>query len=139
MLKIRLNSKQFNNEFYKMDFELLYRKTFNRKGLAKYLDVSERTIKRWEKTNKPPGHIVKLIKLLNNDLSHLGEEWTGFRFVNNRLYTPENEPVQAAHIRAIKYNRMTIDFLRAEKEKPVFHEINLKSKKECKVLNIISR
>lgn len=100
-----------------MDFETLYRKQFNRQGLAEYLETTERTVKKWEETNNAPIAVSKLIKLLNKDLSHLGEEWRGFYFHDQRLYTPENEPVQAAHIRAIKYNRMTIEFLRAEKIK----------------------
>ena len=111
-----------------MDFESLYRKQFNRKGLAEYLEVTAQTVERWEKTNKPPVSVVKLLKLLNADLSHLGEEWKGFRFLNNRLYTPENEPVQAAHIRAIKYNRMTIEFLKRERSKAVNHVGNEKLK-----------
>ena len=117
-----------------MDFELLYRQQFNREGLAKYLDVTTRTIKRWEETNKAPLAVVRLMQVLNKDLSHLGEEWKDFYFYNQRLYTPENEPVQAAHIRAIKYHRMTIDFLRSEKSKAVNQAEEYKIKKLDKSL-----
>jgi transcriptional regulator with XRE-family HTH domain len=109
-----------------MEFELLYRKQFNRAALAEYLEVTEKTIIRWEKTNKPPKAVILLLQLLNNDLSHLAKEWEGFYFHNKRLYTPENEPVQAGHIRAIKYNRMTIDFLKRERSKAVDHVGNEK-------------
>ena len=112
-----------------MDFELAYRKQFNRKGLAEYLEVTEKTVKKWEETNKPPIAVSKLIKLLNTDLSHLGKEWTGFYFHNQRLYTPENEPVQAGHIRAIKYNRMALDFLKRERSKDVDYVDELKLKR----------
>jgi len=100
-----------------MDFELLYRKQFNRAGLAQYLEVTEKTVKRWEETNKPPIAVIRLLQLLNKDLSHIGPEWKGFYFHRSRIYTPENEPIQAGQIRAIKYNRMTVEFLRREKDK----------------------
>ena len=118
-----------------MDFELLYRRQFQRETLAKYLEVTIQTVKRWEETNKPPISVVKLLQLLNTDLSHLGKEWKGFRFFENRLYTPENEPIQAGHIRAIKYNRMTIDFLMDEREKAraVNHEVS-KTNIGCRVI-----
>lgn len=123
-----------------MDFELLYRKQFNRDGLAKYLNVTTTTIKRWEKTNKAPLAVVRLMQVLSNDLSHLGEEWKDFYFYNQRLYTPENEPVQAAHIRAIKYHRMTLDFLRSEKSKAVNqaeqYKINKLVKKPFKLVTL---
>ncbi|MDX2425813.1 MAG: hypothetical protein QNK15_06120 [Cycloclasticus sp.] len=100
-----------------MDFELLYRKRFTRKGLADYLEVTINTVKNWEATNKPPISVVKLLQLLNQDLTHLGNEWKGFFFHDQRLYTPEKEPVQAGHIRAIKYYRMTIDILQRKEKK----------------------
>lgn len=107
-----------------MDFELLYRKRFTRKGLADYLEVTINTVKNWEATNKPPVSVVKLLQLLNKDLSHLGSEWKGFFFHDQRLYTPENEPLQAGHIRAIQYYQMTIDFLKRDQKRLIMEGLD---------------
>ncbi|MBQ0725494.1 MAG: hypothetical protein KBT51_08885 [Cycloclasticus sp.] len=119
-----------------MDFELLYRKRFTRKGLADYLEVTINTVKNWEATNKPPISVVKLLQLLNKDLSHLGNEWKGFFFHDQRLYTPENEPVQAGHIRAVKYYKMTIEFLKKDLKRLKMSVANLNDTEKCKVIKI---
>ncbi|PHS69861.1 MAG: hypothetical protein COB22_08630 [Cycloclasticus sp.] len=98
-----------------MDFELLYRKQFNRKGLAQYLKITEQTIERWEKTNKAPIAVIKLMQILNKELSHTETELKDFYFKNGRLFTPEHEPITAGSIRSIKYLRMTIDHLTKDK------------------------
>ena len=90
---------------------MLYRYTgFVRSSLTEYLGVTERTVKSWEQSNNAPVATVKLLEILNNDLSHLGRDWAGFRFINGELVTPENEFVPPGKIRAYKYLNMTIDF-----------------------------
>lgn len=97
------------------DFYLLYRKAyFYQDTLADYLGVSIQTIRRWEITNNPPIAVIKLLQLLANDLSHLGKEWSGFRFIAGELVTPEDQFVAPGKIRAHKYLLMTIDFRERE-------------------------
>lgn len=112
------------------DFYLLYRQAgYFRHSLAGYLNVTERTIKNWEHSNNPPVAVIKLLNLLKNDLSHLGDQWGRFRFINGELVTPENEFVSAGKIRAHQYLKMTIDF-RTEENTRLKHEIErLKSPK----------
>jgi len=112
------------------DFYLLYRQAgYFRTSLAEYLSVTEKTVKRWEETSKPPVAVVKLLNVLKNDLSHLGSDWIGFRFIDGELVTPENEFVAAGKIRAYKYLKMTIDF-RAEENTRLKQQIErLKSPK----------
>jgi hypothetical protein len=106
------------------DFYLLYRQAgYFRSSLAKYLSVTEKTVKRWEITNKPPVAVIKLLNLLKNDLSHLGVDWIGFRFIAGELVTPENEFVSPGKIRAYKYLKMTIDF-RADENAKLKEEID---------------
>ena len=105
-----------------IDFYLLYRKAnFYQDTLARYLEVTPKTIRKWEKTNNPPAAVTKLLQLLSNDLSHLGKPWSGFRFIAGELVTPENEFVAPGKIRAHKYLLMTIDF-RAEENTRLQHE-----------------
>ncbi|GEM_PF-940866 len=100
------------------DFYLLYRKAgFFRSSLADYLSVGIPTIKRWEQTNNPPVSVIKLLEILNNDLSHLGDQWSGFRFIQGELVTPENEFVAPGKIRAHKYLAMAIQFRERENAK----------------------
>jgi len=97
------------------DFYFLYRKAgFFRNTLAEYLEVTVKTVSRWEQTNKPPVSVVKLLNVLNNDLSHMGSDWVGFRFISGELVTPEDEFITAGKIRAHKYLKMTIDFREQE-------------------------
>lgn len=106
------------------DFYLLYRQAgYFRSSLAEYLNVTEKTVKRWEETSNPPVVVVKLLNLLKNDLSHLGDDWIGFRFIKGELVTPENEFVSPGKIRAYKYLKMTIDF-RAEENTRLKQEID---------------
>lgn len=106
------------------DFYLLYRQAgYFRSSLAEYLNVTEKTVKNWELSNKPPVAVVKLLNLLKNDLSHLGDDWIGFRFIKGELVTPENEFVSPGKIRAYKYLKMTIDF-RAEENSRLKQEID---------------
>jgi transcriptional regulator with XRE-family HTH domain len=93
------------------DFYLIYRQAgFFQKTLADYLGVTSKTVRNWEKTNKPPIAVIKLLQLIANDLSHLGNDWAGFRFIAGELVTPENEFVSPGKVRAHKYLQMTIDF-----------------------------
>ena len=93
------------------DFYCLYRQAgYFRSSLAEYLSVTERTVKNWETKNNPPVAVIKLLNILKNDLSHLGDDWIGFRFIDGELVTPENEFVSAGKIRAHKYLQMTVDF-----------------------------
>lgn len=100
------------------DFYLLYRKAhFYQDTLADYLGVSIKTIRRWESINKPPAAVTKLLQLLANDLSHLGKEWSGFRFIDGELVSPENDFIAPGKIRAHKFLLMTIDFRECENNK----------------------
>ncbi len=101
------------NELY-----CLYRQAgFFRKTLATYLNVSPITVKRWEMSNKPPVAVVKLLHILINDLSHLGDEWAGFYFFNGELVTPESEFITPGKIRAHRFLNMSIDFLNEDNRK----------------------
>jgi len=68
-------------------------------------------------SNRPPVAVVKLLNILSNDLSHLGDEWAGFRFFDGELVTPENDFVTPGKIRAHRFLNMTIDFLNEENRK----------------------
>jgi len=43
-----------------------------------------------QRFSNPPVSVVKLLNILKNDLSHLGDEWIGFRFIDGQLVTPED-------------------------------------------------
>lgn len=106
------------------DFYLLYRQAgYFRSSLAEYLSVTEKTVKRWEETSNPPVAVVKLLNILKNDLSHLGDDWIGFRFIDGHLVTPEDYFVTPGKIRAYKYLKMTIDF-RADENAKLKEEID---------------
>lgn len=106
------------------DFYLLYRKAhFHRDTLAEYLAVTPKTVRNWEKTNKPPVSVIKLLQVLSNDLSHIGADWEGFRFIAGELVTPEDDFISPGKIRAHKYLKMTIDF-RAEENTRLKQEID---------------
>lgn len=83
---------------------------FTRKTLSEYLGVSRQTVRNWEKSNNPPVSVVKLMQLLSNDLSHLGDEWTGFRFYNGELMSPEKDFIRAGQIRAFPYLEQSNQF-----------------------------
>jgi len=106
-----------------MDFYKLYREAgFNRNTLAEYLEVSEQTIKRWEKTDKPPRAVFLLLKILGKKLDYINESFKDFYFWDGELYTPERIPVTAGQIRSIPFLNMTIDFYaKVERSKAVFH------------------
>jgi transcriptional regulator with XRE-family HTH domain len=96
-----------------MDFvKLRWQAGFQRKSLSEYLDVSERTVRNWE-INGAPVAVVKLMHLLNNDLSHLGGDWAGFYFYNGELMSPEGDYIRPGEIRASPYLKMSNQF-RAE-------------------------
>jgi transcriptional regulator with XRE-family HTH domain len=106
------------------DFYLLYRQAgYFRSSLAEYLSVTEKTVKNWEHKNNAPVAVIKLLNLLKNDLSHLGDDWSGFRFIEGHLVTPEDYFVTPGKIRAYKYLKMTIDF-RAEENARLKQEID---------------
>lgn len=91
-------------------FYLLYRQAgFFRNSLANSLSVTPKTIRNWERQKNPPVAAVKLLNLLKNDLSRLGFEWVGFRFISGELVTAEDEFVSAGKIRAHKYLSMKHD------------------------------
>ncbi|HAI96652.1 MAG TPA: hypothetical protein DCL50_04325 [Methylococcaceae bacterium] len=59
---------------------------------------------------------------MKNDLSHIGADWNGFRFIAGELVTPEDDFISPGKIRAHKYLKMTIDF-RAEENTRLKQEI----------------
>jgi len=94
-----------------MDFYKTYREAgFHRDTLAKYIDVSEQTIKRWEKTDRPPRAVFLLLKILGKKLDYVNAGFAGFYFWNGELYTPERTPITAGQIRSIPFLNMTIEF-----------------------------
>ena len=92
-----------------MDFYKLVRECgFNREAIAEYLDVTEQTVRRWEKTNRPPKAVFLLLDVLSGGLGFVSDEFKGFYFFKGDLYTPENEAFRAGEIRAIKYYQHAI-------------------------------
>jgi hypothetical protein len=70
---------------------------------AKLFEVSERTIKNWDKDNKPPKAVFLYLHVLTGRLDHLGPAWKGFRFVDNCIESPEGEFIYAWEVRAMRY------------------------------------
>ena len=54
--------------------------------------------------------VIKRLNLIKDDLSHLGDNWIGFRFIGGEPVTPENVFVSDGKISAYKYLNMTVDF-----------------------------
>ena len=95
-------------------------------NFIKHINTNEAIVKLFkdkQKSNNLPVSVVKLLTLLKNDLSHLGQEWIGFRFIEGHLVTPEDYFVTPGKIRAYKYLKMTIDF-RAEENTRLKQEID---------------
>lgn len=82
---------------------------FTRKSLSEHLDVSQQTIRNWERKGAPVS-VIKLMQLYANDLSHLGSDWKGFRFHNGELRSPEGDYIRAGDVRSIPYLRMSNEF-----------------------------
>lgn len=100
-----------------MDFYALYRKHgFDKDTLSKLIEVTPRTIQRWESNNNPPIAVIKLIQMLGQDFSFIGDNWKGFRVINGELVTPEDEFIRAGEIRSIAFLKQTISALKRENQ-----------------------
>jgi transcriptional regulator with XRE-family HTH domain len=75
----------------------------SRANAAELFEVSERTIKNWDKDNKPPKAVFLYLHVLTRRLDHLGPDWKGFRFAGNCIESPEGEFIYAWEVRAMRY------------------------------------
>jgi transcriptional regulator with XRE-family HTH domain len=75
----------------------------SRANAAELFEVSKRTIKNWDKDNKPPKAVFLYLHVLTGRLDHLGPDWKGFRFAGNCIESPEGEFIYAWEIRAMRY------------------------------------
>lgn len=119
-----------------MDFYALYRKHgFDKDTLSKLIEVTPRTIQRWESNNNPPIAVIKLIQMLGKDFSFINDNWKGFRVLDGELVTPEDEFVRAGEIRSINFLKQTISALRQENQKLLIR-CELMEKRSAKIVNI---
>jgi len=109
-----------------MDFQgLRFEAGFNsRKSVSEYLQVNLSTVSRWEAGEvKPPHAVVELLRMLGGYLPAIGrrDQWHGWRFDKEYLYTPNGDRYTAGDIMAVRtlYARLSnarADVLRLEKQ-----------------------
>ncbi|HYE37831.1 hypothetical protein [Methylocaldum sp.] len=82
------------------------------KKTAAFLGVSVRTVKNWERLGAPV-HVVKLFRLLAQDLGWIGKDWEGFSIVEDRIIGPGRAFITPGMIRAFPYLESELERRRA--------------------------
>ncbi len=88
-----------------MDFlDARYISRMTSKEVATYLEVSHRTIKRYEKTGKAPKAVIECLLMIGGHCPtfSLRNDFTGWSFSSGFLYSPEGDKFTSGDVRAGK-------------------------------------
>ena len=101
-----------------MDFtDARHTARMSRKEVAQYLEISPRTIKRYEAGQKPPKAIIECLKMIGGEMPKFGLKRNGFEgwsLSNGYLYTDSGDRELIKEIR--KENKRIKEIIK-EKEK----------------------
>lgn len=83
--------------------------------VSRELNVHRTTIQRWQRSEvKIPGHQHQVIKMLLGDLPGTCGQWTGWRFRDGKLVSPEGTEFSQGEVRAIPLRLQLINQLDRE-------------------------
>ena len=107
-----------------MDFtDARHTARMSRKEVAQYLEISPRTIKRYEAGQKPPKAIIECLKMIGGEMPKFGLKRNGFEgwsLSNGYLYTDSGERFTSGDrelIKEIRKENKRIKEIIKEKEK----------------------
>lgn len=87
----------------------------SRTECAEWLDVSEKTVSRWERGKRPPPRAAILaLQARAGHLAAYGDPWAGFMMKGGKLYTPNNMEVEAGEVQALPYLYALINELKRD-------------------------
>jgi hypothetical protein len=98
------------NEFYCLRLKCGYQCP---KKTAAFLGVTVRTVKNWERAGAPIA-VIKLFRMMAQDLGWIGQDWEGFSIVEDRIIGPGRVFVTPGMIRAYPYLESELDRRRAD-------------------------
>lgn len=78
---------------------LIHLAGFNRQSVAKWMEVSERTVDRWISSGNVPGPALRALELR----AGCDPEWKGFRFRGPYVITPMEERIHYNQIESLSY------------------------------------
>ncbi|SFK41936.1 hypothetical protein SAMN04488079_11091 [Methylophaga sulfidovorans] len=93
-----------------------YAARMTKKQVAEYLELSSRTVARYERTNCAPKVIIECLLLLAGKMPRIGrrhcfEDWS---FGNGYLWSPSGEKFTSGEILALHINQQLVDELYRE-------------------------
>ena len=91
----------------------------SREDIARYLDISPKTIKRYESTGKAPKAVIECLLMIGGMLPAFGQknDFSGWSFSSGYLHSPEGNRYTSGDIRAIYSDRELIkELTRLNKE-----------------------
>lgn len=99
-----------------LTFKESYRfRGLNRKQVAWLFDVTEKTIRNWEKKGAPV-YVNRFMKLFDGRLDFFGPQWQGLRITPEFIQSDDGKDfVYPGEIRGIRYLYLAADMNRGEK------------------------
>jgi len=91
----------------------------SREDIARYLDISPKTIKRYEQSGKAPKAIIECLLMIGGQLPNFAKknDFNGWSFSSGYLHSPEGNRYTSGDIRAIYSDRELIkELTRLNKE-----------------------
>lgn len=82
------------------------------KELADFFEVTERTVRNWQK-HRLPKPVRACLELMTGKLDCLGKPWRGFRLTPEAIESPDGDFIYAHEVRAIAYVYLAADIERA--------------------------